>query len=83
MLLFCTALSIVDVLGFPNVFCRYVITSFMLPSGITVFILAVGMRMCLLVCVFCALGVVIGILHNVLFDPSAISLLSLVTVTLS
>ena len=36
-------------------------------------------------CVFCALGVVIGILRNFVFEslyPSAISLLSLVTVTL-
>ena len=41
--------------------------------------------MCLLVCAFCALGVVIGILHNTVFAyiyPSAMYLLSLVNVTL-
>ena len=85
-LLFDTSLSSVDVFGISNSLCWYLITSFMVPYVITELIWAVGMRMCLLVCVFCTLGVVIGILHNVVFEslyPSVTSLLSLVTVTLS
>ena len=85
-LLFSTALSSVDIFGLPNSLCMYVTTSSMLPSGITELIWSVGVRMCLLVFVSCALGVVIGILHNVVSEslhPSSIYLLSLVTVTLS
>ena len=85
-LLFSTALSSVDVFGLPNDLCRYVITSSMFPSDITELIYAIRVRMCLWVCDFCALGFVIGIIHNVVFAsiyPSAMSLLSLVTVTLS
>ena len=64
-LLFSTSLSGVDFFGLPNTFCRYIITSSVFLSIIKEFIWAVGVRMCFLVCVFCALGVVIGILHNV------------------
>ena len=56
-----------DVFRLPNALYRYVITSSMLPSGITELICAVGVLMCLLLCDFFALGVVIGILHNIVF----------------
>ena len=85
-LLFSTALSSVDVFGLPNALSRYVINASMFPSGIIELIWDVGVCMCLLACVICVLGVVIGILHNVVFKsiyPYAMSLLSLVTVTLS
>ena len=75
-----------DAFGILNALCRYVITSSMFPSVIIELIWDVGVCMCLLVCVICVLGVVIGILHNVVFKsiyPYAMSLLSLVTVTLS
>ena len=83
-LLLSTDLSSVDVFGLPNSLCSYVITSSMLPPGITEFICDLVVRMCLLVCVFCALGIVIGIIHNVVFAylyPYSVSLLYLVTVT--
>ena len=85
-LLFSTVLSSVDVFRLPNALCRYFITSSMFPSGVTEFIWAVVVHMCLLVCVLCALCVVIGIIHNIVFESLytyAIYFLSFVTVTFS
>ena len=85
-LFFSTAHISVDIFRLPNALCRYFITSSVFPSGITELVCDVGMLVCLLVCEFCALGVVIGILHNIVFEslyPSAIYFMSLVTVTLS